>query len=318
MCYSAQIWSDYRKFQRYFDTRISIKEFHELYWRRAKDPKIKIPKGMDAAFATPADEGEREIRGAIEAFDRQAATKLEQELFKQKKRLADAERMLQTKTTKAAVESRRIATEKIAWVLGKLSDLRRTELTGEDSRIFPGWYAPVLLIENGEWVIKPMRYQCRPAGKPAFYDTKYPGTYNARRDSLSGFWKELFGRTHGLVVVDAFYENVSQHAMEGRDLGPDEKEKNVILEFRPKTSQPMLVACLYSRWTDGNEELLSFAAITDDPPPEIAAAGHDRCIIPIKRENVEAWLTPEAYDLARLQSILDDRERPHYENRLAA
>ncbi|MBC7938648.1 MAG: hypothetical protein H7Z19_02605 [Chitinophagaceae bacterium] len=36
-----------------------------------------------------------------------------------------------------------------------------------------------LVWEDGKRVIKPMRYECRPAGKPAFYDVKYPGTYNA-------------------------------------------------------------------------------------------------------------------------------------------
>ena len=100
-------------------------------------------------------------------------------MFKQRKRLADAERTLQAKPTKAATESQRIATDKIEWGMGKLSDLRRTELKDRDSRIFPGHYAPVMVMKNGRRVIKPMRYQCRPAGKPAFYDTKYPGTYNA-------------------------------------------------------------------------------------------------------------------------------------------
>jgi putative SOS response-associated peptidase YedK len=64
--------------------------------------------------------------------------------------------------------------------------------------------------------------------------------------------------------------------------------------------------------------LYSFAAITDEPPPEIAAAGHDRCIIPIKRENVDAWLQPDPGNLAALYAILDDRDRPYYEHRLAA
>lgn len=44
----------------------------------------------------------------------------------------------------------------------------------------------------------------------------------------------------------------------------------------------MYVPCLFSHWTDpkGQEpELWSFAAITDDPEPEVAAAGHDRTII---------------------------------------
>jgi hypothetical protein len=34
------------------------------------------------------------------------------------------------------------------------------------------------------------------------------------------------------------------------------------------------------------------ATITGDPPAEIAAASRDRCIIPIKRGNVDAWLDP--------------------------
>jgi putative SOS response-associated peptidase YedK len=81
----------------------------------------------------------------------------------------------------------------------------------------------------------------------------------------------------------------------------------------------MLVACLWSRWTaPGEPELLSFAAITDEPPAEVAAAGHDRCVIPIKQENVDAWLDPDQYTVQDLYDILDDRERPYYENRLAA
>ena len=319
MCYSAQVRADYRKYVRAYGAQISIKDFYRLYWERSTNTRIRIPKAMDAAFAEPQSEDERRIKALIDEFDAQQAARLEQELFKQKKRLADAERTLQAKTTKAALESRRIATEKIEWALGKLGDLRRTELNGEDSRIFPGWYAPVISSENGRRVVKPMRYQCRPAGKPAFIDAKFPGTYNARRDNLQGFWKDVFGVTHGVMVINAFYENVSRHRMEHRELAPGEKDENVVLEFRPRPTQDMLVACLWSHWTGaGAPELLSFAAITDEPPAEIAAAGHDRCIIPIKPENVDAWLNPDAKDLKALYAILDDRERPYYEHMLAA
>jgi putative SOS response-associated peptidase YedK len=175
-----------------------------------------------------------------------------------------------------------------------------------------------MIWENGTRVVKPMRYQCRPAGKPAFYDRQYPGTYNARRDNLEKFWKGQFGFSHGIMVVNAFFENVSRHTMEGRELAPEENEENVILEFRPTPTQDMLVACLWSHWQSGDEELLSFAAITDEPPPEVAAAGHDRCIIPIKPENVDAWLNPDPKNLAAQYAILDDRQRPYYEHRMAA
>ena len=142
-------------------------------------------------------------------------------------------------------------------------------------------------------------------------------TYNARRDSLEGFWKAQFGVSHAVMVANAFFENVSKHKMEGRELGAGEKEENVILEFRPKPTQEMLVACLWSHWQEGDESLLSFAAITDEPPAEIAAAGHDRCIIPIKPENLDAWLSPPS-NLAESYAILDDHQRPYYEHRLAA
>lgn len=319
MCYSAQIWQDYRRYVRAWGADISLEDFVRLYWDRQSNPRIRIAKAMDAAFAQPQNDDERRIKALIDAFDAQQRTRLEQELFKQRRRLADAERTLQTRTTKAALESRRIATDKVAWALAKLADLRRTDLIDEDSRIFPGWYAPVLVVENGRRVIKPMRYQCRLAGKPPSYDQQYPGTYNARRDNLEGFWKEQFGASHALVVANAFFENVSLHRVEGRELAPGEAEANVVLEFRPRPRQDMLIACLWSHWqAKGADDLLSFAAITDEPPAEVAAAGHDRCIIPIKPQNVDAWLNPAGAARAALHAILDDRERPYYEYRVAA
>jgi len=174
MCYSAQVRASYMRYVREYGADISIKTFFKLYWDRSQGAKIKIPKAMDAAFTEPETDEERQIQALIDEYDKQQASKLEQELFKQRKRLADAERTLQTKTTKAATESKCIATDKVEWYLGKLSDLRRTELTDEDSRIFPGWYAPVLVMKAGKRIVVPMRYQCRLAGKPAFYDTKFP------------------------------------------------------------------------------------------------------------------------------------------------
>ena len=312
MCYSAQIETDYRKYTREFGAQLSLEEFVNLYWRRRADPKVKIPKAMELAFAQPENAPEREIKNIVDEFNLQQATRFEAELFTQRKRLADAERTLQTKTTKAAIESKRIAPDKIEQTLRRLADLRRTELKDRDARIYPGYYAPVIVMEQGQRVVKPMRYQCRPAGKPAFYDTQYPGTYNARRDNLTGFWKTLFGHSHGILIVNAFYENVDR-------TGPDGTVSNEVLEFKPRPTQDMLVACLWSRWSkEGEPDLLSFAAITDEPPAEVAAAGHDRCIIPLRAENVDAWLNPNPQDLAAQFAILDDRQRPYYEHRLAA
>jgi hypothetical protein len=150
MCYSAQIQADYRKFVRTFGALMDIDEFARLFFERAEGiSKAKIPKAMEDAFVAPETDAERQIKVLIDQFNRDQTTKLEQDLFKQRKRLVDAERSLLTKVTKAATESQRIATDKIAWARGKLDDIRRTEPKPRDSRIFPGHYAPVMVMENG-------------------------------------------------------------------------------------------------------------------------------------------------------------------------
>ncbi|SAK86607.1 hypothetical protein AWB82_05899 [Caballeronia glebae] len=319
MCYSAQIQADYRKYVKTFGAHMDIEEFARLYFERADGSKAKIPKAVDDSFRDPQTDTERQIKASIDRFNAEQATKLEQELFKQRTRLSDAERTLQSKVTKAATESKRIATDKIEASLRRLEDINRTDPQPRDSRIFPGAYAPVLVMENGEYVVKPMRYQCRIAGKPANYDVKYPGTHNARRDNLEGFWKPCFGYTHAVMLVDVFYENVKKAKYENTLLERHDDDENVVLEFRPSNGQLMHVACLWSRWrAPGEPDLLSFAAITDEPPPEVEAAGHDRCIVPIKVENIESWLNPGVSDLEAMYAILDDRDRPYYEHRLAA
>jgi putative SOS response-associated peptidase YedK len=81
----------------------------------------------------------------------------------------------------------------------------------------------------------------------------------------------------------------------------------------------MLVTCLWSHWTHTSDpDLYSFAAVTDDPPPEVAATGHNRCIIAIQPQNVAAWLSPQGLEKSKLAAILSDRPCPYYEHRIAA
>jgi putative SOS response-associated peptidase YedK len=320
MCYSAQIWSDYRRYVRDFKAKIGIKEFHRLFFRRSRGAKLLVPRGVEAAFANPQSDEEAAIWDLILEHRQQERTRFEAELFTQRTRLVNAERKLATKTTKTALEDQRIATSKIEWVTGKLADLNRTEPQKSDERMFPGSYVPVLTVQDGERIVLPMRFQCRPARAPADYDFKYPGTFNARRDSLEGFWRGEFGRTHAIIVAESFYENVPLHRAEGRELRPGEAVSNTVIQFKPQTGQDMLVTCLWSHWTDraGEDDLDSFAFITDEPPPEVAAAGHDRCLIPLRRENLDTWLSPDPADLAAQYALLDDRERPFYQHHLLA
>lgn len=315
MCYSAMIQADYEKYVRAYGATMSLEDFAQNVWQPPKK-KRKRPKAMEDWLRTDPTPRGREIWQAIVEQRAQRETELQQELFKQKKRLNDAERALLAKVTKKATEDQRIATSKISKLKLDLDDLQRAEFKERDARFFPGNYAPVIVWDNGKRVIKPMRYQCRLPGWNEAVERKYPGTYNARRDSLPKAWKDLFGVRHGVIIVNAFFENVERHNMEHRELAPGEASENVVLEFRPRPAQDMVIACLWNESPDGEDRLLSFAAVTDDPAPEVAAAGHDRTIIQIKPENIDAWLRPEGKSLAELQAILDDRPEAYYEHRL--
>jgi putative SOS response-associated peptidase YedK len=231
------------------------------------------------------------------------------EVFAQKQRLADAERKLAVKETKAAAQSKRIASTKVQQAMRKLSLLTDDNPHSNDYRIFPRNYAPIILVRGGEKLMVPARYLLRQPGKPAFMDDKLSGNYNARRDNLTKFWRQQFGSTHAVMAIESFYETVT---------GPD--GQNQVLHFNPKPAGIMLIACLFAEWSDPKtgEKLMSFAAFTDNPPEEVAAAGHDRMVIRLTRENVDRWLTPQGRSDDELQAILSDRQPACYEHRVAA
>jgi putative SOS response-associated peptidase YedK len=315
MCYSAQVIQMARKLSRQLGIRLDYNEVEKLFFRRLDDSSINISRGFEANFDDPTTDQEVRIKGAIDEHRSRLASKMEKDLFTQKTRLVNAERSLKEKETKKAREDIRIAGNKIESLSVKLTDLRSTTPSERDNRIFPLVYAGVIIKEDGQNLLTPMRYHCRPAGKPAFYDRKFPGLYNARRDNLEKFWAEQFGSHHAIMVVESFYENVKLHTMEHRELQPGEDEKNVVLQFKPEPAQTMYIACLWSHWTDPNDpDLRGFAAITDVPPADVAAAGHDRCIINLKPEHVEAWLTPENRSISELQAMLSDRAIPVFQH----
>jgi len=329
MCYSAMVEQHLRSLAREFQAEVDWGMFERLFRERLEHGDIKVARALEANFTTPASptgesEFEGRIRSLIDAHRRTVTESLERDLFKQRKRLADARRSLEEKETKKAREDERIAESKIESLRARLTDGKRSEPVEEDQRIFPLYFAPLLVEDRGRRLVRPMRYTCRLPGKPASHDGRYPGTYNARRDNLRGYWAELYGRRHGVLVITSFFENVPHHLFEKRQLSPDEKPKNIVLHFDPRPRAEMLVACLWARWAstprDGPlaRELYSFAAITDEPPPEIAATGHNRCVITLKRSNIDEWLAPEDVGLDRLDRILTDRERPFYEHRIAA
>jgi putative SOS response-associated peptidase YedK len=307
MCYSAQVEQAYHTYLRMTGAEMDYRQFVEIYGQRAAGKPVRIPRGFDRNFDNPKTDVEREIKGLIDQYNASQVTKLESEIFAQRKRLADAERKLKDRQTKAALESKRIATDKAAAALKKLPLFKNTEAHLSDGRVFPMNYSPIVVEEGGKKWVRLARYHCRQVGKPPSIDRQYPGLYNARRDNLEKFWRNEFGHHHALMLVHSFYENV------------DRDGKNAVLHFVPKPAGLMFIACLYANWVDPSEgELLSFAAITDEPPSEVQAAGHDRMIINIQPHNIEHWLTPECRSIEELQAILSDRQKPYYEHQVLA
>jgi len=308
MCYSAQIQAAYLRYLRETGAEMDIDQFVEIFGARVSDSSIRIPRAVERWFEEPKNDGERRIKAFIDQYNQAETTRLEREVFAQKKRLADADRVLASKPTKAAAESKRIATDKIDKALTRLDRLKATKPHPAEARIFPLHYAPIVMQVGDRRLMRLARYHCRKPGEVAFIDRKLPGLYNARRDSLGKYWKDLFGVSHAVMLVETFFENV------------DRDGKNQVLHFIPKPAGTMLIACLYAEWKDpkGGPSLLSFAAITDDPPAEVAAAGHDRMIINLKPEHLDTWLAPQGRSLEDLQKVLADRQTPYYEHEVMA
>ena len=322
MCYSAMVQQDAQKLGLRFQARVQYDDYVELFERRLNGEKMSIGKGLEAPFLkdekTPKA---KKIAAMIEKWHASRITALESEIFKQKERKANAERSLKTKTTKKAQEDLRISANKIEKCL---ADLKRhkssTKLSESDDRIFPiHYFSALALDQKGEKIIRPFRYLMRPHDKDESFDRDYGGCYNARLDNLKrvAFWKDSLSQRRGLIVIRRFFENVPVGRYREKNQLPKEliDRDNIVLCFEPENVEFMFVPILWDVWKKkGQPDLYSAALITDDPAPEIQAAGHDRTPIFLKESAIESWL--EAKTVEEALSALAHREKPFYHHRV--
>lgn len=178
-----------------------------------------------------------------------------------------------------------------------------------DNRIFPGYFTWVMVHENGRRVFKRMRYRVRPKGAKEEIPTKF-NVFNARIDSLESrqTWSKLFTRQHGLFPFVRFFEWVEH----------DEKKR--LISFLPKDREIMWAPCLWDYWENPEQNFgfYSFALITDDPPPEVAASGHDRCPIFLKEKYIDEWLDTSKRSKEDWYTLLKNKEDVFYRNEWAA
>lgn len=321
MCYSARVRADFRQYQR-FGGKLDIHAFVKMFVDRGRggDLLSAVAKPLRNAFMTPRNSGEEQVRAA--AIDAYSLAAMQQEaiIAEQTARLLAAQAKLAIKPTKTAANDARIAQNKIDTARAKLGlTEERDEVVGW-WRFYPGWYAPILLRDpaTGERVVVPARFRCRVPGWTREDEKKKEGSYCARKDSLRTVWRKLFGSNHALIVASRFYESVDLHDLQRRELAPGERAIPQEISFTPQPEQEMLLACLWRYVEETPEEpgFYSFALITRDPPPEVAAAGHDRCVIPIRPKNVDAWLHPDPGNLGDQYAILEDPIDVYFQHEL--
>lgn len=222
-----------------------------------------------------------------------------------------------------------------------------------DGRVYPRWFAPVLILENGQYAYKPMRYELWPSSFKE--EPKNLTLFNARRDNLlkSNVWNRLIGKRHGVVCLEKFYEWVEvkdlvsagvvslrevEKKFEAIELekkktalasGKKYKatpttlkpatERKIEISFFPQTKDFILAPVIYDiiKLQDGTE-MFSFALITDEPQAEVSAAGHDRSPIFLNVESAVEWMSPGDAKPEDVISILNKTESVVYKHAIAA
>ncbi len=301
MCYSAMVQQNVKALSLKFGARVDLDFFEELYTERLKGQSLTLSPQLDASFLSDLNTPqEKKIASLIQEWQRHEKEKLQETLIKQKERLSAAEEKLKIKPTKNALNEQRIATDKIQWLQKKIETLETNsaETKATEGRIFPFHYAPLLIVHQGERLIRPYRYHLRPHTEGPEFDRKFDGTYNVRRDSLDrvAWWKRIYGKNHGLLVVTRFYENVFDHR----------SNKNHVIEFTPHVRE-LFVPCLYDENTMGKDSLHSFAILTDLPHPDVAKAGHERTLIHLNENRINDWINTTSPESKNFDLLLDDR-----------
>ena len=226
------------------------------------------------------------------------------------------------------------------------SDTKSNPFTGkpfksmdEDGRFFPHYLTKIAFIENGHLKVGPAVYS---AWLPDGLDPHKYTSYNARRDNItSKFWSSCFGKHHGFIVLAGFSEWVEVkdllqagkisaeevaskfssliEARKNRVLASgkkytltkvertDARFRKIIIDFAPDNEQ-IFVPVVYNT----AKGIKGFAILTDDPLPEVAAAGHDRTPIMLTKEAIWDWIHPEGKSIPELLAILERRANTRF------
>ncbi len=160
--------------------------------------------------------------------------------------------------------------------------------------IAPAQMAPVVVVQGGETLLKPMRWGLIP------FWAKDPGIgnrmINARAETLNEkpAYRALIKRRRCLVVADSLYEWQKL---------PDSKAKQP-MRILLRDESVFGFAGLWDRWTsvDGSE-LETFTIITGEPN-ELVAPIHNRMAVILPVDHHSQWLDTQFQDTGSLSALL--------------
>lgn len=263
-----------------------------IYADRLQDTTIQIPSALDQWWIENSrNSEEKKLAKLVREFHEKSLDKFREEIGVLENVISELEAKQQKKPTKTAEKSLGAKLRKRETLQGKIAAIKEGKTSG---RIFPMQFAPLIIESDGERRIILARYQV---------DDNFE-SFNARRDSLQkkATWKPLFGKSHGLFVFTKFYEWVERG------------NEKVMISFSPRGYEVMWAPAMYKHHSAG---LDTFAMITDEPPPEVLAAGHDRCPVFLNEESVGNWLNPQGMKAIEVDALLDQKVKTFFEYQAA-
>ncbi len=300
--------ADLRILEKQFGVKTDWSSFVEAYHVRSKYSLAMIPSGLDSFIIKNAETPlQKKLAKMTKEHYQNEIDKTLIKLNKFEKDVKDFELKLKNgskaKDLPDKLEKRKATVQKQK---DKISNFKNIEEKGA-ARIFPNYYAPVIVNVGKDRLIRLMRYHLCPKNGKELNTFKY-NLFNARKDRLldSQIWKPVFGKQHVLFPFYRFYESVT---------GENGKPKEIY--FEPQDQKIMWSAAIYEESKIESGLLCSFAAITDEPPSEVSAAGHDRCPVFLAKDKWDQWMSPNGLKKEELIELLGQVVRANFQNKAA-
>jgi putative SOS response-associated peptidase YedK len=300
MCYSALVEASYKEYCQQFGLIFDRDGFHDLFAMRVQAPHLKIPDGLTQQLAAEDSAFGRSIGRLHAEFLEGERHRITAEIATVGAAIEQLAARKPGKTRDKNLGAKQRKHEKL------VASLAQSAAPGTSYRIYPNYFAAAIAEIGGQRLLTPMRYRILP--RTGIEVPMQYNVFNARRDSLQSVrnWKPLFGAQHAIFPFTRFYEWVSRDG------------KPVEISFSPEGYSGMWAASLYEEYRSELGMIRSFAMVTDEPPAEVAAAGHDRCPVFLESRLLDDWLLPAGKSLEELDRLLDCKEQPFYSHALAA